>query len=60
MKDLNKIFYDILLKINKSERSFKINKNLVLKYFDEFNEFKYDKYELFDEYFTDFIIFVLN
>tara|TARA_Y100000816_G_C25668225_1_gene354313 strand:- start:187 stop:537 length:351 start_codon:yes stop_codon:yes gene_type:complete len=26
MKDLNKIFYDILLKINETEKSFKVNK----------------------------------
>ena len=35
MKDLNKILYDILLKINKSSDKLIINKNLVLKYFKD-------------------------
>ena len=34
MKELNKIFYDILLKININNDEFKINKNLVIKYFE--------------------------
>ena len=35
MKTLNKIFYDILLKINKSKKSISINKDLVCNYFSE-------------------------
>ena len=36
MKDLNKILYDILLKINNDKDEFKMNKRLILKYFTEF------------------------
>ena len=54
MKTLNKIFYDILLKIYKKNNVFKINKNLVLKYFNDLEE---KKYELFDDYFTNFYHF---
>ena len=54
MKDFNKIFYDILLKIYKKNNVFKINKNLVLKYFNDLEE---KKYELFDDYFTNFYHF---
>ena len=57
MKDLNKIFYDILLKINNSETEFKINRNIVLKYFENLNESNNDKYELFIQYFTKFYHF---
>ena len=57
MKDLNKIFYDILIKLNNSKEKFTVNKNLVLNYFSEFNETKSDKYELFDLYFTKFYHF---
>ena len=60
MKDLNKIFYDILLKINLKKDGFNISKNLVLKYFVEFNEANNKKYDLFAEYFVNFTIFVLN
>ena len=39
MKDLNKILYDILLKINNLENdSFKINKKLIFKYFNQLND----------------------
>ena len=45
MKDLNKILYDILLKINNSENdSFKINKNLIIKYFNQLNDKDTQKY----------------
>ena len=57
MKDLNKIFYDILLKINISETEFKINRNIVLKYFENLNESNNEKYELFIQYFTKFYHF---
>ena len=33
MKDLNKIFYDILLKLSDNQVNFKINKDLINKYF---------------------------
>ena len=42
MKNMNKIFYDILLKINKSNNDFVINKNLVLKYFEYLKDSNFD------------------
>ena len=57
MKDLNKIFYDILLKINISDKNFEINRNIVLKYFENLNESNNVKYELFIQYFTKFYHF---
>ena len=57
MKDLNKIFYDILLKINNSETNIKLNKNLIIKYFPQLNESKINKYKLFNEYFINFYHF---
>lgn len=57
MKDLNKIFYDILLKINKSNTQLEINKKLIFKYFLEFIDLNASKYELFEEYFIKFYHF---
>ena len=57
MKNFNKIFYDILLKINKTDKSFKVNKKLATKYFVELVNSDDDKYKLFDEYFTNFYHF---
>ena len=57
MKDMNKIFYDILLKINKSNNDFEINKDLVLKYFEYLQDLNLDKYDLFAQYFTKFYHF---
>ena len=57
MKTLNKIFYDILLKINKSEKSISINKDLVQNYFSELNNSKNHKYKLFEQYFVSFFHF---
>ena len=58
MKELNKIFYDILLKINKSDQVFIINEKLVLKYFDYLKEnSKFEKYDLFNDYFVNFYHF---
>ena len=57
MKDLNKIFYDILLKINNSETNIKLNKNLIIKYFPQLNDSSINKYELFNEYFINFYHF---
>ena len=56
MKDLNKILYDILLKINNDKDEFKMNKSLVLKYFTEIDILD-KKYHVFDEYFTKFYHF---
>lgn len=57
MKDLNKIFYDILLKINSKKDKFEISKNLVLKYFSDLNHVNNNKYDLFTEYFINFYNF---
>ena len=57
MKNMNKIFYDILLKINKSNNNFAINKDLVLKYFEYLKDSNLGKYELFAEYFIKFYHF---
>ncbi len=55
MKDLNKILYDILLKINISENdSIKINKKLIIKYFNLFNNEDNQKYLDFERYLNDF------
>jgi len=57
MKNLNKIFYDILLKINKSDNNLKINRNLIVKYFPQLDDLSSKKYELFNEYFINFYHF---
>ena len=57
MKDLNKIFYDILLKINNSDKQLKINEKLIFKYFKQLNNLKDRKYQLFDSYFVKFYHF---
>ena len=57
MKNLNKIFYDILLKINKSNGNLMINKNLILKYFPQLGDYSPKKYELFNQYFINFYDF---
>ena len=57
MKDINKIFYDILLKINSKKNNFEINKKIIFKYFIEFKDSNYEKYELFNRYFNDFYDF---
>ena len=58
MKDLNKILYDILLKIiNFENDSFKINKNLIIKYFNQLNNEDSQKYLDFERYLNDFYKF---
>ena len=57
MKGLNKILYDILLKINKSNNDLKINKNLIIKYFPQLNNSSSEKYQLFNQYFFNFYHF---
>ncbi len=58
MKELNKIFYDILLKISSSDNDFVINEKLVLKYFEYLKKnSNSDKYDLFDQYFSKFYHF---
>ena len=58
MKDMNKLLYDILLKIGEtSKNEFKINKKILLKYFKEINEENIDNYSKFERYFIDFYNF---
>ena len=56
MKDLNKIFYDILIKLNSNLSGFKLNKTLSVKYFDKLSD--NDKnWDTFDQYFKKFYKF---
>ncbi len=58
MKDLNKLLYDILLKINKNEKKgFEVNEKIIFKYFKEFNDQKNAKFNDFERYFTNFYNF---
>ena len=57
MKDINKVLYDILLKLKSEKNNFKINKDLIYKYFNEFNNLNISKYKLFDEYLVKFYHF---
>ena len=57
MKEINKILYDILLKIRTNTEEFKINQNLIFKYFSEFNKSNDKKYELFNVYLSKFYHF---
>ena len=59
MKDLNKILYDILLKLETKliQNPSKINKNLIFKYFEDLKNPKSDKFALFENYLTDFYDF---
>ena len=55
MKEFNKISYDILLKINKSNmKSFEMNFKLISSYFMVFDEEKCPKYIEFSNYFSKF------
>ena len=58
MKDLNKLLYDILLKIEvHNDLKFKINKKLIIKYFKELDNEKNDKFNDFESYFVNFYNF---
>ena len=58
MKDLNKILYDMLLKIKDSKKDvFVLSKSLVIKYFDIFSNDKTAKYHEFSQYFVKFYNF---
>tara|TARA_B100000242_G_scaffold144444_1_gene102917 strand:- start:300 stop:803 length:504 start_codon:yes stop_codon:yes gene_type:complete len=58
MKDLNKILYDILLKINiKGVEKFEINGNLLTKYFNNINTSNNRDLVIFKEYFIKFYDF---
>ena len=60
MKEFNKILYDILLKVDNEKeknRSFKLNHDLVSKYFNTLKTAKNAKYIEFESYFTNFFHF---
>ena len=60
MKTLNKILYDIVLKIELSEKNsskFRMNSNLILKYFKELNTHENERFLKFETYFTNFYEF---
>ena len=58
MKDLNKILYDILLKLDdNSENDFKLNKKLVTKYFNSLKGENDPKTVDFERYFDKFYKF---
>ena len=53
MKEMNKIFYDILLKLSSSNSKFKLNKILIYKYFHKMKNNE-EKWEKFNDYFAVF------
>ena len=58
MKDLNKILYDILLKIDDSKKDdFKLSNKLVLKYFITLEDENNSKIDDFESYFNQFYKF---
>lgn len=59
MKDLNKILYDILLKLETQliQIPSKANKNLIFKYFEVLKKAKIDKLAIFEKYLTNFYDF---
>ena len=59
MKDLNKFFYDILLKINLHKNNFKLNKELVINYFNIFEK-NQEKWKKFEDYFDNFYKFCFD
>ncbi len=56
MKELNKILYDILLKleIKNNDKIFSLNQNLIKKYFVEFNDTNKTNFSEFEAYFKEF------
>ena len=56
MKELNKIFYDILLKLTNKQTDFIMNKDLILKYFENLNN-NDKKRTQFEFYLTKFFNF---
>ena len=64
MKDLNKILYDILLKIESNDKTknneFILNKKLVIKYFEELGTLNNSNFEQFQLYFSAFFNFCFD
>ena len=58
MKDLNKILYDMVLKLKNDKKDvFELNKSLIVKYFEIFKDDKTSNYQDFSQYFTKFYNF---
>lgn len=59
MKDLNQIFYDILIKFKKNnlKENLEINQKLILKYFDSLKQNNCQNYTKFEEYLLKFYKF---
>ena len=60
MKDLNKILYDILLKIevkDEKNKELKMNSIIIIKYFSSLNDQKSEKFVKFERYFKNFYKF---
>ncbi len=59
MKDMNKILYDILLKIEKNDNEdiFEINQILIFKYFPKLDNENSKEFTLFSSYFINFFNF---
>ena len=58
MKDFNKQLYDILLKIENNDiNQFKLNRKLVIKYFQELDDPNEDKFNEFEDYLINFYNF---
>ena len=64
MKDFNKILYDILLKIELKNsdtfEAFKLNYNLVIKYFSTLDNKEKTNYDQFEAYFIKFYNFCFD
>ena len=56
MKDLNKIFYDILIKISKNMNEFILNENITIKYFTNLSN-NQEKSDQFEQYLNKFFKF---
>ena len=59
MKDLNLIFYDILLKLSENDSIFTVNKNLITKYFINLKD-NIEKSNKFVEYLNNFYEFCFD
>ena len=57
MKNLNRIFYDLTLKIKYDDDNYMIKKNILSKYFFENSEISEKTYVNFNNYFKDFRVF---
>tara|TARA_B100001027_G_scaffold107662_1_gene74196 strand:+ start:160 stop:669 length:510 start_codon:yes stop_codon:yes gene_type:complete len=65
MKDMNKLLYDILLKIDEKDekanvKDIKINQKVVMKYFKELNDTNSESYKKFERYLIDFYNFCFD